>query len=253
MNCPTCLNFTYCLSCISQQNLYKGTCYGACPVSTYAAPPICQNCPPTCLTCTSPTNCLTCTTSYSLENWQCVLNCALGISYMQVCYPCGLNCALCMNTTCVRCTPSFYLQNNVCVSQCSADKLSLDASTCVPCTDKYVNCTTCNINECLSCLDGQLNNGTCQPCVPGTYTHNSKCVDCPLPCSLCSSQVQCEFCNTGFYEYNNFCVAMCPSNMVPNGTKCDICTQHCAICNLMTLQCSICEAGMLMFEGLCYT
>jgi hypothetical protein len=35
-NCPTCQNYTYCNSCVSSMNLYKGTCYASCPSSTYA-------------------------------------------------------------------------------------------------------------------------------------------------------------------------------------------------------------------------
>lgn len=40
------------------------------------------------------------------------------------------------------------------MSQCSADTLTLDNKTCIPCYNKYINCTTCNQNVCLSCLDG---------------------------------------------------------------------------------------------------
>ena len=84
--------------------MYKGICYNNCVISTYpynynnvsvVQNLVCMDCPLVCRTCTSRTNCLTCSTNYSLENSQCVLTCSLGISYNQVCYPCGLNCALC--------------------------------------------------------------------------------------------------------------------------------------------------------------
>lgn len=200
IGCPTCVNSTFCLTCLASQYIYQGVCYTDCPVTTYPSYPRCLNCPVTCHNCTSPTNCLSCATNYSLENSQCVLNCAVGISYQQVCYPCGLNCALCNGTTCTRCSPFYYLLNNVCMSQCSQNTLTLDNATCVPCTEKFVNCTTCSQTQCLSCMEGELTGGQCLPCTPGFYTLNSHCVACPSVCKVCRDPTYCTSCVDGFYS-----------------------------------------------------
>lgn len=66
ISCPTCINSTYCLSCINEKYLYQGICNTICPISTYPSTPRCISCPVTCKTCTSATNCLTCSSNYSL-------------------------------------------------------------------------------------------------------------------------------------------------------------------------------------------
>ena len=82
---------------------------------------------------------------------------------------------------------------------CPSNTLTLDNMTCVTCTAKYVNCSTCNQTHCLSCTDGQLTNGQCLPCTPGYYSHNSMCVVCPAVCSICSGPTFCTSCATNYY------------------------------------------------------
>lgn len=153
----------------------------------------------------------------------CVLTCSLGVSYNQVCLPCGLNCAMCNTSTstpiCSLCSTNYYLYNNTCLATCPSNTLSLDSITCVSCINKFsVNCSTCNFTECLSCSEGELTNGDCYPCSDGTYSKNSKCAACPSTCTICNNSTYCTTCTSNNYLYNNFCVGTCPLNMIPSGT-----------------------------------
>ena len=84
----------------------------------------------------------------------CVLNCAQGFSYQQVCYACGLNCANCVGTTCQQCDNSTYLLNGRCYDDCPETTLIVDGAECRSCSFKYINCTTCDETECFTCADG---------------------------------------------------------------------------------------------------
>lgn len=253
--CPTCQNSTFCTSCITSMYLYKGECYLYCPNTTFAntSGQICSSCPASCATCTSLASCQTCITTYSLEDSQCVLVCSKGLSFNQVCYPCGLNCDICVNTTCSKCVNTYYLYNNTCVQQCPNNMLTLDSMNCILCTNKFINCSTCNVNQCLTCTYGQLSNGSCIPCSPGYYAESSACTPCPSSCSTCESQVLCTSCKSNNYLLNNMCSSSCPINMFPNGTTCSICLANCNICNQATSLCTVCQAGYYLYNNLCAT
>lgn len=236
-------------------NLYKGACYLTCPNSTYAntTEQLCVACPASCATCTSPNSCQTCVATYSLENSQCVLVCSLGLSFQQICYPCGLNCDICQNGTCLRCSASYFLYNNTCLSQCPSFMLTQDTINCVPCTRVFTNCSTCTNTACLTCTYGQLTtNGTCVPCSPGTYSESSACTICPSTCATCESQTNCTTCKTGNYMLNSQCMGVCPLNMIPSGTNCISCLDNCNICNQVNFLCSICSAGYYLYNNLCF-
>ena len=122
----------------------------------------------------------------------------------QVCLPCGLNCANCLNTTCLLCDTGYYLHDNTCLSQCPSTTLSTDNITCQLCNTVFTNCTICTDTACTYCSYGELSNGACQPCSPGTFSDNSQCTTCPSTCATCLNQSYCVTCQTGNFLLNNF-------------------------------------------------
>lgn len=124
---------------------------------------------------------------------------------------------------------------------------------CILCTNKFINCSTCNVNQCLTCTYGQLVNGSCIPCSPGYYAESSACTPCPSTCSTCESQVHCTSCKSNNYLLNNMCSSNCPINMFPNGTTCSVCLANCNICNQATSLCVVCQAGYYLYNNLCST
>lgn len=234
-------------------NLYKGSCYLTCPNSTYpnTSLQLCVDCPASCSTCTSASTCQSCVSSYSMENSQCVLICSKGLSFNQVCYPCGLNCDICVNTTCSKCVSSYFLVNNTCLTQCPSNMLSLDTISCTLCTSKFVNCSTCTTSQCLTCTFGQLLNGTCVPCSAGSYAESGACTACPSTCITCDSQLVCTTCTVNHYLLYNQCSSTCPINMVPNGTTCTTCLAFCNVCNQVNSLCSVCAGGYYLYNNLC--
>lgn len=182
-----------------------------------------------------------------------MLHCAKGISFQQVCYPCGLNCANCNDTICSRCDTSYVLANNTCLTQCPSNMLTMDTINCVPCTDKFVNCSTCNNTHCLLCKYGQLTNGTCRPCDPGLYAESGVCTSCPSACATCANLTFCYSCAANNYLFGTMCSSTCPRDMVPNGTLCSYCADKCSICNLTSSLCSVCNGGVYLHNNLCLT
>lgn len=182
-----------------------------------------------------------------------MLICSKGVSFNQICYPCGLHCSICQNTTCSLCDSPYFLYNNTCLIQCPSNMLSLDTITCVPCSTKYVNCSTCDTSVCLSCTYGQLDAGTCKPCSPGSYAESGTCTSCPSACSTCMNLTYCLSCSVNNYMLNNMCSGTCPRDMVPNGTTCSYCATSCSVCNLATSLCSVCNGGVYLHNNLCIT
>ncbi len=182
-----------------------------------------------------------------------MLLCSAGVSFNQVCYPCGINCALCINATCNACKTSYYLYNSNCFPSCPSNTLSLDGSTCVLCSQVYTNCSICNTTQCLSCNYGQLLNGVCKPCGAGTYTQSGACLSCPSLCSTCTSLTACQTCTSGNFLLGNSCASSCPLNTIPSGFTCSICTDKCSICNQTTSLCRVCNAGVYLYNNLCYS
>lgn len=182
-----------------------------------------------------------------------MLICSQGLSFNQTCYPCGLNCDICVNAICSKCASNYYLYNNTCLTQCPSNMLSLDSIACVSCTQKFVNCSTCSFNACLTCTYGQLLNGNCVPCSPGFYAESGACTTCPSTCATCDSQTYCLTCKTGNYMLENQCFSSCPLNMIPNGTVCASCLANCNICNQVNFLCTVCSAGYYLYNNLCFS
>lgn len=68
-SCSSCLNTTYCLSCVQDVTFMTSThsCVAACPSGYYGntTTSTCEKCATKCLTClSSPTNCISCLTGY---------------------------------------------------------------------------------------------------------------------------------------------------------------------------------------------
>lgn len=131
--------------------------------------------------------------------------------------------------------------------------LTLNNQTCTLCSSTFVNCSTCNNFQCLSCTFGQLVNGTCVPCSPGYYDLSGSCVICPSACTTCTAQTVCQTCSSGYYLLGNTCTSLCPKNMVPNGTVCSFCAESCSVCNQSNSLCTVCNAGVFLYSNLCYS
>jgi proprotein convertase subtilisin/kexin type 5 len=160
------MNITFCQTCVTGYYLYQASCYLVCPNSTYHSSTNCVQCSSSCSLCQNLTYCTSCNSGYSMQNNNCVSTCSQGISYNQICYPCGLNCDVC-STACTKCTTGYNLYNGYCISVCPLTTVAI-AQVCQPCSVKYSSvCNTCNDTQCLSCTQGALINGICTNCKNG--------------------------------------------------------------------------------------
>jgi hypothetical protein len=136
-------------------------CTQTCPSKTYGDPTtkVCQNCPQSCATCTSPSNCQTCegTAVLAFDNmcyYQC--NSTDIYSYNNQCY-----------SACP--TGTYLTDNGIICSNC--------ASMCLTCNGTSTNCTSClgmynYQGQCVtSCPSGYYGatNYTCQVCTNDVY------------------------------------------------------------------------------------
>lgn len=259
-SCKTCMNSTYCLSCITNSYLYNTKCWQPCPDGSFINPITladCSTCPTGCSLCTENNFCTACLPAYSMENNLCVINCSVGISHNQVCFPCGLNCSKCQYS-CTNCTPAcsqcdtgYSLYQLYCQLTCPPTTISL-SQVCKNCSVVYsTDCLTCNNSQCLTCSQGALINGSCQPCPSGQFASLNNCVQCPAECLTCSNNSYCTTCASGKYLFNFTCSSSCPSDMVPAGSICTICVVNCSVCDLATTKCLVCRSHSYVFEGGC--
>ncbi|KRX07463.1 Insulin-like growth factor binding protein, N-terminal [Pseudocohnilembus persalinus] len=119
-------------------------------------------------------------------------------------------------------------------------------SLCASCSNTMDNCLTC------SDTNHYLNdNGTVNTCIltcpSGKYPQEApqkRCMDCPSECATCTQFTVCQTCNTGYYLYNNDCLANCPDGYykdVPN-KKCEPCDSTCYTCSgPSNLDCITCQ------------
>ena len=109
--CVSCLNATYCYSCISDYYLHAttGQCLTNCPDGTYgsSASMSCQGCDQNCLTCSgSATNCASCSSGLSLASNNSCMTCWSG-TYLNIlnnsCLNCYSLCETCNGSTAQDC------------------------------------------------------------------------------------------------------------------------------------------------------
>jgi proprotein convertase subtilisin/kexin type 5 len=140
---------------------------------------------------------------------------------------CELNCLACNSKIdCLKCSPGYFVQNGTC-SQCS--------SFCLTCIDNDLNCLSFAPN--LNCKENEF-----------YFYEDDQCVECPVGCSRCSSNLICSKCYPDHYLKNDKCLPVDPcklndsssSNMVSH-KSCAKCSSNCAYCNSVSFNCKLCN------------
>ena len=119
--CNSCLNSTFCYSCVTSSTYYllasKGKCLMVCPPGTFAQNPnICQTCDPNCVTCSVfATQCTSCISGeYVSSNYTC-LPCQSGTYFdttFSICRNCDPSCVTCNESSansCLSCDSSAFM------------------------------------------------------------------------------------------------------------------------------------------------
>lgn len=159
------------------------------------------------------------------------------------CVKCHPTCSGCLGPQqnhCLKCkNKKQYLEDGKCVSECTPKHYLLE-STCKPC---QYNCTTCveSPARCTGCIDGlYLDGNKCKEacpkqylrdatknecvkeCLPGYYSNQTDCVQCPKSCVTCSPKgkaYKCTQCQKGYFAFNSLCYEKCPAMFYANLEK----------------------------------
>lgn len=268
--CSECIGSpTNCAGCAilngNVQYFYNGTCYSACPTSTYAlVNNTCVACDTTtaqCLDCTgSPTTCTSCQPGLYLQqpvSGSCGASCsgtyALKDEVNLVCVAsCPSNMIAPGNGSCVLCAAGQFKDTGSgnCVGSCPSSQYS-DATLRV-CLNCHTDCLTCDgayPENCTSCdpVSGNrylLLKMCWAICPKGFYANpnTNKCEVCPveLRCTACTfnssnSSSYCTSCEYGtFYQASSTsCGTTCTSTQYKNtwNNSCNSCDAACTTCN----------------------
>jgi hypothetical protein len=172
---------------------------------------------------------MTCVTNTYLHGGRCVLSCPTGFS------PNANNYCICNNGT--------LTVNNRCMSTPACPiKMGWDvlSSSCVSCE---FGCLSCHDNWCTSCFPGYFlyvspQGAFCRRmsplyacdqqygwinniCILKDFSNPlyrlSRCVAAVANCQACfpNSDTFCSSCKSGFYNFNNTCIASCPTGTIP--------------------------------------
>ncbi|EAR88128.2 zinc finger lsd1 subclass family protein (macronuclear) [Tetrahymena thermophila SB210] len=263
--CLTCNGGTSsnCLSCTFPSRYFQpltSQCVTQCNTNQYAkstSPPTCQNCDPTCKTCsgTAPNNCLSCSGNFYLSTSGniCTTQCQnheFQNSANNKCTTCDSSCFTCSGSqpnNCLSCqSPSFFQPSSkTCVLQCNTNQYSLISPTPV-CLDCDPSCATCSgptQTNCLSCHGSNFLDSTTKSCVTtcpnGTYLNASinQCTPCDPTCTTCNgpSNTQCMSCTLPKYyqQTSGQCVITCNINQYQDSSSatCINCNSSCASCS----------------------
>jgi cysteine-rich repeat protein len=186
-------------------------------IDTFPNPSTCWQCLSNCALCSSNTSCTNCSTGYAYNSSQ--VACTIDCSPIAQCLTCSYN----GTTQCLTCNTGYHINNatNTCDSQCG-DGVRIATEGCDDGnTNSNDGCSAnCTIESGYYCADTFPNASLCNPCL-------SFCV-------LCTSNVSCTNCSTG-YAYN--------SSQTACTIDCSPITQ-CLTCNYNgTTQCLTCNSG----------
>lgn len=204
-----------CIECASPKILLQGACVDECTKGTFRnASNECENCDPSCETCTGPDSCTPpCPTGFIFDNGNCINTCPDGK------YKDDDQCSPCTETHCEVCKPT------------------TDGDECVRCELPYI-----------------LRDGNCvEDCPPGTHYDSDKniCTNCPRGCTLCLPDGSCSKCKKDYFLQHGNCDHTCNSGSVGNCStlKCDACHPSCKSCVAAgSSSCLECTSGYL-FQG----
>lgn len=145
--CSSCLNSTYCTSCIAAY-LSNNLCVKNCPSMTYVYQSLsCIPCKSPCLTCVGDFTCLTCLPGYIYFHSYCVVTCPTDVWY----YPSNNSCqASCpynkysLNMTCYvdNCGDYMVSLSGYCLLQCGQGYYVGSQRNCLLCSTSQEMCTT---------------------------------------------------------------------------------------------------------------
>ena len=179
----------------------------------------CQVCKIGCRTCTSYEKCQSCIEGYGLISGYCQLMC------LDHCQSCDVPCSLCES--------GYYLSEGKC-SKCPEGCLTCSKqNVCLSCQNGYelkdAMCTKGCIQNCLVCEN------PCQSCKLGYTLSSGYCINCPVGCESCASDMsKCYSCIDGYTYENYSCKKKCKIN-------CQSCDDPCTVC----------DPGFLSIQGDC--
>ncbi|XP_045183316.2 multiple epidermal growth factor-like domains protein 10 isoform X2 [Mercenaria mercenaria] len=246
---------------------YKRPYCNSCVDGFYLNGNTCENCPNTCLKCTSSNYCSMCKPGF----W----------GYM--CHhTCPETCKFCVSgTKCQKCIQGHYGPscNDICPEGCESNICSKNDGhfrTCKPGYSGHL-CDTCDVgfwgeycNTSCSrgCLDDKCTKDTgtcikackhrftgenCDSCVKGF--HGKECSACPRNCEICTSNVLCSRCRSGYWGPR--CSIRCPQNC--DDKTCDKLNGSCTSCieGFFGAQCETkcpetCATNTCNAEGTCF-
>ena len=175
------------------------------------------------------------------------------------------------NNTCKLCPVGTYCNSKKCTrcEKCFGNTYSdnIGSSRCKKCDESCDNCDKIN-GSCLNCALGYgftSNRLTCEICLPGEYSINSTCYECPdgyyssqngssecyhCPISCknnCNKQTgKCEFCKEGYGLYNESICIECEEHFYSDGkSECQPCSSSCesTYCDKRSGECLNCPNG----------
>ncbi|KAL5017004.1 hypothetical protein ScPMuIL_006593 [Solemya velum] len=203
--------------------------------SPYTGSDCSQQCPKTCLSCTSLSDCTECKPGFNGETCGEV---------------CSDHCIECTRVTdCGRCEDGWHRTitgaNTIGCGQCSEGCMNCSSyTTCQGCFSGWFyhnyKCDKCPAN-CMLCSNAAL----CQRCEPGWYvdiTSGSECATCPDQCTDCDSMDDCTTCQDGWTGPRCQCSENCDGGL----QGCDQNTGRCTSCRhgYFGLQCNeTCSTG----------
>lgn len=172
-----------CFSCISAATPSGVGCTSCASGLFINSSLTCEDCPPTCTTCSGLLSCNNCQPTFSLLNGTCACDPALQLfttgSLCAPCYSFINHCLNCSGTgpssvTCLECSPGTYpdLTNSSCLT-CPANCPSCDSTGCLNCTHGF-NLT---LGGCVF-LDGCQGLGADPNCILCLQVANSSSVNC---------------------------------------------------------------------------
>lgn len=122
------------------------------------------------------------------------------------------------------------------------------------CTACPANCSTCNFNFCLFCMQGfAYYQGNCaQNCPQNTFLNEGSCKTCSPNCLSCTNNVTCTVCASGYGLVNNLCMPYCLNTTVLSVGNSSVkvcnstCFSGCSNCfGPAANQCLACTSGLL--------
>jgi proprotein convertase subtilisin/kexin type 5 len=196
MNCATCVTTsTFCLSCtyinsISIVYLFANKCIIACPSgtwhnSTQELNHECSTCHPYCIVCAGPSNeeCSSCGNSSTngsiyylhINSTVCQETCPNGqyiaLAVPNLCQSCSSTCVRCSSTPtyCQQCSFNYFLHapTSTCSQTCPAGYfndpiITVNYYVCSPCPTGCATCTGPSNDQCLTCNNASLPDGSIQ-------------------------------------------------------------------------------------------